>query len=107
MRSFVVAIVSFSMVAPAAFFAEGVGPRPSDDVSQKDQQQIQQLEAELLKGEMNSDPAVFEKILADDCLHLPAGPDFTKTKLVEGVRKARAGSSLYRASGTHARLHTG
>jgi hypothetical protein len=43
----------------------------------------------MLKGEMNSDPAVFEKIVADDCLLLPAGPDLTKAKLVEGVSSLR------------------
>lgn len=95
MRSFVVAIVSFSIVAPAAFSQKAVVLRPSEDVSQKDEQQIRRLEAELLKGEMNSDPVAFERILADDCLNLPAGPDFTKTKLVEGVRKSRGQAPPY------------
>jgi hypothetical protein len=52
----------------------------------------------LLKGEMNSDPVVFEKILADDCLNLPAGPGLTKAKLVEGVRKSQGQAPPYIAS---------
>ena len=52
----------------------------------------------MLKGEMNSDPVVFEKILADDCLNLPAGPDFTKAKLVEGVHKSQGQAPPYIAT---------
>src|SRR6185437_16736815 len=44
-----------------------------------------------------SDAAVFERVLADDCLHLPAGSNFTKTKLVEGVREARGQAPPYTA----------
>jgi hypothetical protein len=47
---------------------------------------------------MSSDPVVFEKILADDCLHLPAAPVFTKAKLVEGVRKAMGQPPRYIAT---------
>ncbi len=39
-----------------------------------------------------------EKILADDCLNLPAGPDFTKVKLVEGVHKSQGQAPPYIAS---------
>lgn len=63
--------------------------------STKNEKQIRQLETEMLKGEMNSDPVVFEKILADDCINLPAGPKFTKAKLVEGVRKAQGRAPAY------------
>jgi ketosteroid isomerase-like protein len=49
----------------------------------------------MLKGEMNSDPAVFEKIVADDCLMLPAGPDLTKAKLIEGVYKSQGQAPPY------------
>jgi hypothetical protein len=52
----------------------------------------------MLKGEMNSDPVAFEKILADDCLMLPAGPDLTKAKLVQGVLKSQGQAPPYIAS---------
>src|SRR6266567_4558108 len=98
MRSLVVTVVSVLMVATAAFSQKAVVPRSSNEVSQNDEQQIRQLEAELLKGEMNSDPVVFERILADDCLNLPAGPDFTKAKLVEGVHKSQGQAPPYIAT---------
>jgi len=97
MRSLVVTVVSVLMVATAAFSQKSAVSAPSSEVSQKDEQQIRQLEAELLKGEMNSDPVVFERILADDCLNLPTGPDFTKAKLVEAVRKAQGQPPAYTA----------
>lgn len=96
MRSFVFQVATVLIVATAAFPQKPAVT--ANEVSQKDEQQIQQIEAELLKGEMNSDPAVFEKILADDCLNLPAGPDFTKIKLVEGVRKSQGQAPPYTAT---------
>ena len=51
----------------------------------------------MLKGEMNIDPVVFEKVLADDCLNLPAGPGLTKAN-VEGVRKSQGQAPPYIAS---------
>ncbi len=66
MRSFVFAVVSFLMVTTAGFSQPAVVPPSSNHASQNDEQQIRQLESEILKGEMNSDPAVFENILADD-----------------------------------------
>lgn len=94
MRSFVFTVVSFLLVATAAFSQKAVVPPSS-----KDEQQIRQLESELLKGEMNSDPAVFEKILADDYLILNNGmhPGPTRAKLVEGVRKAQGQAPSYTA----------
>ena len=86
MRSLVVTVVSVLIVAITAFSQKSAVSASSSEVSQKQEQQIRQLEAELLKGEMNSDPVVFERILADDCLNLPAGPDLTKAKLVQGVK---------------------
>ena len=97
MRSLLVTVVSVLMVAITAFSQKSAVSASSSEVSQKDEQQVRQLEAELLKGEMNSDPVVFEKILADDCLNLPAGPDLTKAKLVEGVRKAQGQPPAYTA----------
>ena len=57
-------------VATAAFSQKSAVSTSASEVSQKDEQEIRQLEAEILKGEMNSDPVAFEKILADDCLNL-------------------------------------
>jgi Domain of unknown function (DUF4440) len=95
MRSFVFKVSTFLIVAAAAFSQKPGIPASTSEVSQKDEQQIRQLEAEILKGEMNSDPVVFEKILADDCLNLPAGPDLTKAKLVEGVYKSQGQAPPY------------
>jgi hypothetical protein len=95
MRNSVLNAVSFVIVATAAFSQQSAVSASSTEVAQKDEQQIQQLDAEMLKGEMNSDPVVFEKILADDCL--PAGPDLTKAKLVEGIRKAQGQAPAYTA----------
>ena len=99
MRSFVFTVVSFLMVATAAFSQKAIAPPSSNDVSQKDEQQVRQLESEILKGEMNSDPAVFERILADDYLILNdrMHPGPTKAKLVEGVRKAQGQAPSYTA----------
>ena len=97
MRNFVLQAATFLIVATTAFSQNPGVPASTSEVS-KDEQQIRQLEAEMLKGEMNSDPAVFEKILAEDCLMLPAGPDFTKAKLVEGVHKSQGQAPPYIAS---------
>ena len=98
MRSFVLQAATFLIVATAAFSQKPGVPAFTGEVPQKGEQQILQLEAEMLKGEMNSDPVVFEKILADDCLMLPAGPDLTKAKLVEGVHKSQGQAPPYVAS---------
>lgn len=98
MQNFVLRATTFLIVATAAFSQKSAVSVIAGETSQKDEQQIRQLEAEMLKGEMNSDPAVFEKILADDCLNLPAGPDFTKAKLVEGVRKSQGQAPAYTAT---------
>jgi len=98
MRNFVLQAATFLIVATAAFSQNpGVVPSTSE-VSQTDEQQVRQLEAEILNGEMNNDPSVFEKILADDCLMLPAGLDFTKAKLVQGVRKSQGQAPPYTAT---------
>jgi len=95
MRNFVLQAATLLIVATAAFSQKPGVPASTSEVSQKDEQQIRQLEAEMLKGEMNSDPVVFEKIVADDCLMLPAGPDLTKAKLVEGVYKSQGQAPPY------------
>ena len=98
MRNFVLQVATLVIVATAAFSQKPGVPASTGEVPQKGEQQILQLEAEMLKGEMNSDPVVFEKILADDCLMLPAGPDLTKAKLVEGVHKSQGQAPPYVAS---------
>jgi hypothetical protein len=109
MRSLVLQAARFLIVATAAFSQKSAVSASAREVSQKDEQQIRQLEAEMLKGEMNSGPAVFENILADDCLMLPAGLNFTKAKLVEGggSQVSRAGSSLHRKRRRLARVRGG
>ena len=98
MRSFVFQAATFLIVATTVFSQKPADPVSTKDVSQKDEQQIRQLEEEMLKGEMNSDAAVFEKNLAADCLILPAGPDFTKAKLVEGIHKSQGQAPPYTAT---------
>jgi len=84
----VMAVMSFSQNPAAAVSARH---------SQRDEQQIRQIEADMLKGEMHSDPAVFEEDLAEDCVNWPAGPDFTKARLVEGIRKSQGQAPPYTA----------
>ena len=98
MRNLVLLAATFLIMATAAFSQKLAVSATASEVSQKDEQQIRQLEAEMLKGEMNSDPVAFEKILADDCLMLPAGPDLTKAKLVQGVLKSQGQAPPYIAS---------
>ena len=98
MRKLVILAATFLIISTAAFSQNSAASASATDASQKDEQQIRQLEAEILKGEMNSDPVVFERILADDCLMLPAGPDLSKAKLVEGVRKSQGQVPPYTAS---------
>ncbi|HTM37977.1 MAG TPA: nuclear transport factor 2 family protein [Terriglobales bacterium] len=99
MRSFGFTVVSFVMVATAGFSQKAVVPHSSSGISQKDEQQIRQLESEMLNGEMNSNPAVFEDILADDCVILNGGlgPGPTKAKLVEGVHQSQGQAPPYSA----------
>jgi ketosteroid isomerase-like protein len=98
MRNLVLQAATFLIMAMAAFSQQSAVSATASEASQRDEQQIRQLEEEMLKGEMNSDPAAFEKILADDCLILPAGPDFTKAKLIEGVHKSEGKALPYNAS---------
>ena len=95
MRNFVLPAATLVIVATAAFSQQSAVSASTSEVPQQDEQQIRQLEGEMLKGEMNSDPLVFEKILADDCLNLPAGPGLTKAKLVDGVRKSQGQAPPY------------
>jgi hypothetical protein len=64
MRNFVLQAATFVIVATTAFSQQSAVSASTSEVSQKDEQQIRQLEAEMLKGEMNSDPMIFEEILA-------------------------------------------
>jgi hypothetical protein len=100
MRNLVLVAATFLTMATAAFSQKSALSASASEVLQKDEQQIRQLEEEMLKGEMNSDPVVFEKILTDDCLNLPAGPDFSKAKLIEGIRKSQGQAPPYTARET-------
>ena len=97
MRNLALLAATFLIMATTAYSQK---PAVSVSTIEKDEQQIRQLEEAMLKGEMNSDPVVFEKILTDDCLHLPAGPDLTKAKLVEGIRKSQGQAPPYTARET-------
>ncbi|MGC2447456.1 MAG: nuclear transport factor 2 family protein [Candidatus Sulfotelmatobacter sp.] len=99
MRNLPLLAATFLIMATAAY-SQKSAVSASAEMSQKDEQQIRQLEEEMLKGEMNSDPVVFEKILTDDCVNLPAGPELTKAKLVEGIRKSQGQSPPYTARET-------
>ena len=98
MRKPLLLAATILIITTAAFSQNSAVSASASEVSQKDEQQIRQLETQMLKGEMNSDPVVFEKTLAEDCLILPAGPDFTKAKLVEGIHKSQGQSPAYTAS---------
>ena len=98
MRNLVLLAAILLIMATAAFSQKSAVSATAGEVSQKDEEQIRRFEAEMLKGEMDSNPVVFEKILADDCLMLPAGPDFTKAKLVAGVHKSQGQAPPYIAS---------
>ena len=89
MRNLVLVVATLLTMATAAFSQKSAVSPTASDTSKMDEQQIRRLEAEMLKGEMNSDPVVFEKILADDCLNLPVGSGLTKAKLVEGFASLR------------------
>ena len=105
MRSFVLYAATLMIMAGAGFSQQSVASASTSEVSEKDEQQIRQLEADMLKGEMTSDPAVFERIFADDCLNLPAGPDLTKTKIVEGIRKSQGHIPPYSARETDMQVY--
>lgn len=89
MRKFVLLAATFLIMATAAFSQKSAVSAIASEVSQKDEQQIRQLEAEMLKGEMNSDPVVVEIIYADDCVLLPGRPGLTKATLVEGISESQ------------------
>jgi hypothetical protein len=63
MRNLASLAATFLIMATAAYSQKSAVSASANEVSQKDEQQIRQLEEEMLKGEMNSDPVVFEKIL--------------------------------------------
>ncbi len=98
MRDFVLQAATFLIVATAAFLQKPGVPASTSEASQKDEQQIRQLEAEMLKGEMNSDPAVVERIYADDCVLLPGRQGWIKARLVEAISKSQGQAPPYIAS---------
>jgi ketosteroid isomerase-like protein len=98
MRSPVFWAATFLIVATAAFSQKPGVSASSNEVSQKDEHQIRQLESEMLKGEMNSDEAIVEKIYADDCVILPGRPGWTKARLVEAIHDSQGRTPPYIAS---------
>jgi hypothetical protein len=97
MRSFVVQAAIFLIVATAAFSQKPGVAASTSQVSQKGEPQILQIEAEMLMGEMTSDPAVVEKIYADDCINA-SNPDWSKAKLVKGIKEYQGQAPPYIAS---------
>ena len=97
MRSFVFQAAIFLIVTTAAFSQKPGVAASASEVSQKGELQILQIEAEMLTGEMNSDPAVVEKIYADDCIN-PSRADWSKAKLVKGVKEHQGQAPPYIAS---------
>jgi hypothetical protein len=98
MRSFVYQAAAFLMVATAAFPQNSAVPVSANEASQKDEQQIRQIEAEMLKGEMSSDPAVVERIYADDCASPSGRPGWTKAGLIQAIREYQGQAPPYIAS---------
>jgi hypothetical protein len=98
MRSFVFRAATFLIAATAAFSQKLDVPASTSEVSQKDEKQIRQLEAEMLKGEMDSDPAVVEKIYADDCANASGHPGWTKAGLIAAIRNYKGQAPPYTAT---------
>lgn len=66
-------------------------PSPQSLATEADQRAIQQIEDALVKGENTPDPAVFDRVLADDYETLnPGGPGPGKAQIVKGLQ-AHAG----------------
>ena len=84
--------------AAPPFPQKPAAPIFTNGASQKDEQQVRQLAAEMLKGEMNNDPAVVERIDGDDCVLLPGGPDCSKARLVVVIHDSHGQAPAYIAS---------
>ena len=61
MRKLAFMAATFLFMATAAYSQKPTVSASANEVSQKDEQQIRQLEGEMLKGEMNSDPGGIRK----------------------------------------------
>jgi hypothetical protein len=96
MRRYVFLAAIFLIVAMAAFSQKPGSQAPISEVLQKDEEQIRQLEAEMLKGEMSSDATVVEKIYADDWAGYASSR--TKTGLVNAVHDYKGQAPPYIAS---------
>jgi ketosteroid isomerase-like protein len=104
MRNLVLLAATFLIMATGAFSQKPAVSGTASEVSQKDEQQIRQLEAEMLKGEMNGDPAVVGRIYADDCVILPSGS--TKAKLLQGIHESTGQALPYIATDEHMHVYT-
>ncbi len=85
------------LVAVGTFAAAGQRPKTAGGAAVAaaagEEKTIQKLEADLLKAEMTSDPAVIDRILADDWVNLtPAGEGTNKAGVLEHYR-GRAGQA--------------
>jgi hypothetical protein len=98
MRSFVFQAATFVIVATVAFSQKPGIPASTSEASQKEEQQVQQIEAEMLKGEMNSDPTVVERIYADDCASPSGRSGWTKASLVAAIRDYKGQAPPYIAT---------
>ena len=98
MRNLVLVAATFLIMATATFSQTSAVSASTSEVSKKDEQQIRQLEAEMLKGEMNSDPAVVERIYADDWISVGGRTGWTKARLVPAISQAQGQAPPYIAS---------
>jgi hypothetical protein len=103
MRTFVFQTI-FLIVATGVFSQNPRVAASTSEISQNGDQQILQIEAEMLRSEMNSDPATVEKIYADDCIN-PTRPDWTKAELLKFVQEYQGQAPPYIASEENMRVY--
>jgi ketosteroid isomerase-like protein len=89
-------LLSIILLSPVAAFAQSQPtPHPSATVThqQSDTQAIEQIEADFLSSEKDTDPAVIDRVLTDDYVNLtPHGTGPGKADLLKNFR-AHAGQS--------------
>jgi len=95
-RRYIFLAATFLIVATGASSQKPGSPAPTSAALQRGEEQIRQLETEMLKGEMNSDPTVVEKIYADDWAGYASG--HTKARLINGIRDYNGQAPPYVAS---------
>jgi len=86
-HAIVLALLLCLCVSPAFNQAEPTRTHESTTAIRSDSDTIQNLEAELIKGESTTDIAVFEKTLADDYVNLtPHGRGPGKEEIIDGMK---------------------